>query len=487
MTALNKSTLNRPLSWLFAVPALFIFTGCAAVGPNHVPPDTPVPATYHSELKGGLNAKEMDPQTLAAWWTTLNDPELSSLIDRAVSGNLDVKNALARVREARARRGIAKADLFPTLDARGSATWSRINRDEGSSTSDDFYAAGFDAGWELDIFGGVRRSVEAAEADLQASEENLRNVLVSLLAEVALNYIDVRTSQVQIAVAEANLEAQSETYQLTQWRYEAGLSDELAVQQARYSLESTRSLIPPLRTGLEEAMNRIAVLLGEQPGKVHPELEKQEPIPVTPLDVAVGVPADLLRRRPDVRQAERELAAQTARIGVATADLYPKFTLNGSIGLEALSLSNLSSGTLTLSGGPRVTWAIFRGGAIRQNIEVQSALQEQALIQYEATLLGALEEVENALVAYAEVQQRRQSLSEATQAAKEAAELARYKYESGLTDFNNVLDAQRSLLSFQEQLAQSEGTVTSNLVRLYKALGGGWTSMAADGAAQASP
>ncbi len=293
--------------------------------------------TWHSELKGGLISEEMNPQTLAAWWTILNDQELSSLIDRAVSGNLDLKKARARIREARARRGIAKADLFPTLDATGSATWSRTSKDTGSGKTNDLYSANFDAGWELDIFGGLRRSVEAAEADLQASEEDLRDVLVSLLAEVALNYIDVRTSQVQISVAEANLEAQSETYQLTQWRYEAGLSDELAVQQARYSLENTRSLIPTLRTGLEEAMNRIAVLLGEQPGKVHSELEKREPIPVTPLNVAVGVPADLLRRRPDVRQAERELAAQTARIGVATADLYPKLTLSGSIGLEALS------------------------------------------------------------------------------------------------------------------------------------------------------
>jgi NodT family efflux transporter outer membrane factor (OMF) lipoprotein len=451
------------------------------VGPDYVRPDTPVSATWHTELKGGLSGGEMDPQTLAAWWKTLNDPELSRLIDRAVLGNLDLKKALARVREARARRGIAKADLFPTLDATGSATWSRTSKDTGSGKTNDFYAAGFDAGWELDIFGGVRRSVEAAESDLQATQEDLRNILVSLLAEVALNYIDVRTSQVQIAVAEENLEAQSETYQLTQWRCEAGLSDELAVQQARYSLENTRSLIPALRTALEEAMNRIAVLLGEQPGRVHPELEKQEPIPVTPLNAAVGVPADLLRRRPDVRQAERQLAAQTARIGVATADLYPKFTLSGSIGLEALSLTNLSSsGTWTLSGGPRMSWAIFKGGAIRQNIEVQSALQEQYLIAYESAVLSALEEVENALVAYAEVQQRRQSLSEATEAARKAVALAQHKYQAGLTDFNNVLDAQRSLLSFQEQLAQSEGNVTSNLVRLYKALGGGWTSMAAD-------
>jgi NodT family efflux transporter outer membrane factor (OMF) lipoprotein len=422
----------------------------------------------------------MDPQTLAAWWMTLNDPELSSLIDRAVLGNLNLKKALARVREARARSGMAKADLFPTLDATGSATWSRSSKDTGAGKTSDLFIATFDAGWELDIFGGVRRSVEAAGANLQATQEDLRNVLISLLAEVASNYIQVRTYQAQIAVAEANLEAQSETYQLTQWRYEAGLSDELAVQQARYNLENTRSLIPALRTGLGEAMNRIAVLLGEQPGKVHSELEKREPIPVTPLKVAVGVPADVLRRRPDIRQAERELAAQTARIGVATADLYPKFTLSGSIGLEALSLSNPSTSGWTLSGGPRISWAIFKGGAIRQNIEVQSALQEQALIQYEATILGALEEVENALVAYAEVQQRRQSLSEATQAAQKAVDLAQHKYQAGLTDFNNVLDAQRSLLSLQEQLAQSEGNVTSKLVRLYKALGGGWASMAPD-------
>lgn len=459
-----------------AVFLVLMLTGCTTVGPDYVRPETWGPPTWHTELKGGLSGGEMDPQ----WWATFNDPDLSSLINRAVSGNLDLKKALARVREARARRGIAKAGLFPTLDAAGSATWSYTSKDTGTGKTSELYNTSFDAGWELDIFGGVRRSVEAATGDLQASEEDLRNVLVSLLAEVALNYIDVRTSQARIAVAEANLETQSETYQLTQWRYEAGLSDELAVQQARYNLENTRSLIPALRTGLEEAMNRIAVLLGEQPGNEHTELEKRGTIPVTPLKVAVGVPADLLRRRPDVRQAERQLAAQTARIGVATADFYPKLTLNGSVGLETLSLSNLSSGGLTVSGGPQITWAIFKGGAIRQNIEVQSALQEQALIQYEATILGALEEVENALVAYAEVQQRRQSLSEATQAAQKAVELAQHKYQAGLTDFNNVLDAERSLLSFQEQLTQSEGTVTSNLIRLYKALGGGWTSIAFD-------
>jgi len=266
---------------------------------------------------------------------------------------------------------------------------------------------------------------------------------------------------------------------LTLWRFEAGLSDGLAVEQARYNLENTRSQIPTLRTGSEQAMNRIAVLLGEQPGTVHTELEQYKPLPVTPLEVAVGVPADVLRRRPDVRRTERELAAQTARIGVATADLYPKFKLSGSIGLEAFSSGNLvSSGSRTLSGGPSITWRIFDVGAIRQNIEVQSALQEQYFIAYEAAVLSALEEVENAIVAYAEEQNRRQSLTETTRAAQRAVDLAQYKYKAGLADFSNVLDAQRSLLSFQDQKAQSDGTVTSNLVRLYKALGGGWTSLA---------
>jgi NodT family efflux transporter outer membrane factor (OMF) lipoprotein len=458
-----------------------IIAGCAAVGPEYIRPEVSVYKDWNTRLDRNPDTGEADEQTLAAWWTTLNDPKLSRLIEHAVAGNLDLKKARARVREARARRGIAKADLFPALDGSGSATWSHTSTDNGADTNRELYAASFDAAWELDVFGGVRRSVEAAERDLDASEEDLRNVLVSLLAEVALNYLDVRIYQDLLTVAEDNLESQIETCQLTQWRYEAGLSDELAVQQARYNLENTRSQIPALHTTLEAAMNRIAVLLGEQPGTVHAELEQREALPVPPLFVAVGVPADLLRRRPDVREAERTLAAQTARVGVATADLYPKLTLSGSIGLESLSLNSVSSGTLSLVGGPAITWAIFKGGAIRQNIEVQSALQEQALIQYEAAILGALEEVENALVAFAQVQQRRQSLSQATQAAKKAAELARQKYEAGLTDFTNVLDAQRSLLSFQEQLALSRGNVTGNLVRLYKALGGGWTSLASHG------
>jgi multidrug efflux system outer membrane protein len=461
------------------VLAILILAGCATVGPDYVPPDTTVSKDWHTPLKDGLIAEDMDLQTLSTWWGRLKDPDLSNLIERAVKGNLDIKEARARIREARARRGIAGADLFPTLEAAGSATVSRSSGDTGSGETRDFYSADFDARWELDLFGGVKRSVEAAKADLEVTHENLHDVLVSLTAEVALNYIEVRTYQKRRAVTLANLEIQQETYSLIQSRYQVGLDDELAVHQARSNLESTRSQMPTLHTGVEEAMNRIAVLLGEQPGALHEQLEHYKPIPAVPQHVAVGVPADVLRRRPDVRKAERELAAQTARIGVATAELYPKFTLSGSIGVEALSLEDLvTAGSRTFSIGPRILWPIFNAGSIRANIEVQSAIQEQTMIRYESTVLSALEEVENALVAYVEEQIRRTSLEEAADAARQVLELAQYKYQTGLIDFITVLDAQRSLLAYEDQLVQSAGSITSNLVRLYKALGGGWTSLA---------
>ncbi len=477
MNALRKVVARRLVLRLCEVLAVVAVAGCT-VGPNYVPPEDSLSATWHSELGDGLTAEPIDPNALASWWTKLGDPQLTNLIERAVAGNLDLATARSRIRESRARRSVARGALFPAFNASGSATSSRTDTNTGPDTTNDVYSASFDAGWELDVFGGIRRSVEAVDADLQASEEDLHDVLVSLLAETALNYVEVRTYQARLASAEASLATQNETYELTQWRSEAGLEDELAMYQARYNLENTRSQIPTLRTGLEEAMNRLAVLLGETPGNLAGELEKREAIPVPPAEVAVGVPADVVRHRPDVRRAERQLAAQTARVGVATANLYPQLTLNGSIGIETLSLRDSSSPrTQTISGGPRLSWAVF-DPTVRPNIEVQSALQEQALIQYRATVLSSLEEVEDALVAYAQEQQRRDNLRRATEAAQAAAELAQDKYQAGLIDFSNVLDAERSLLSFQDQLAQSKGTVTSNLIRLYKAFGGGWTSMA---------
>jgi multidrug efflux system outer membrane protein len=455
--------------------------GCAAVGPDYVPPEKQLSSQWHTPMEGGLAAGPIDQEALSQWWRHLNDPILSRLIEQAVAGNLDLKEARARVREARAKRGIEEAGLFPYVDASGKITRSKGSEETGAGTHRTLYTAGFDAGWEVDIFGGIRRSVEAADADLEASQASLQDVLVTLTAEVALNYVEMRAYQTRLAVAEANLKAQEETHQLTRWRFQAGLSDALSVEQARYNMENTRSQVPTLRSGLDESLNRIAVLLGKEPGELHKELRPSAPIPVTPVRVAVGIPADCMRRRPDIRQAERELAGQTARIGVATAELYPKFSLLGSIGLEALSLGGFaSSDGFTYSIGPTFSWRLFDAGAIRQNIKVQTALQEQALARYESAILTALEEVENSLKAYAEEQNRRAALQQASAAAQEAVKLAQNKYEAGIIDFNEVLDAQRSLLSFEDQLAQSEGTVTANLIALYKALGGGWEEMTAE-------
>lgn len=462
--------------WILTVISLALFlSGCPAVGPDYVKPEIDVPGQWQSPPKDGLVADPVPPETLARWWTALDDPALSNLVVRAIAGNLDLQTAQARVREARARRGISTSDYFPSLDADASASKHRSSDVNGPATRYELYAAGLDAGWELDIFGGVRRSVEAADADLSASREALNQTLVTLLAEVALNYIDVRALQMRIAVAEENAAAQKETYELTRSRFEAGLTDELAVHGARYSLAGTLAQIPTLRTALEGAKNRLAVLLGETPGAVHAELSERTPIPVPPLAVAIGVPAETLRQRPDVRKAERELAAQTARIGVAKADLYPRFRLFGAIGYESLSTEDFfSSGSLTWGFGPSVSWRLFDGGAVRQNIEVQAARQEQYLKQYQATVLNALEEAENALTAYVSEQKRRDSLVVARESADKAFILARDQYRAGLVPFSDVLIAQRALLSFEDQLAQSEGDVTTNLVRIYKALGGGW-------------
>jgi multidrug efflux system outer membrane protein len=468
------------MAWASAV--VLLFTACASVGPDYVPPSKPTPQSWHSELGQGLRNNSLDTETLARWWTTFDDPDLSRLINRAVENNLEVKEASSRVREARARRGVSEAGFYPALDAEASVTKRRSGGNTGKSETSTLYIGSFDAGWEIDIFGGVRRSVEAADADLRAAGEDLNDVLVSLLAEVALNYVELRTYQTRLDLAQANSKAQEETFDIASSRYQAGLGGELAVQQARYNLENTRSQIPTLRTGLEETLNRLAVLTAQAPGSLHDSLNQHRAIPVTPPSVAVGVPAETLRRRPDVRRAEYQLVAETARIGVAEADLYPKLRLAGSIGLEASkSVDFFDIAGHFWSFGPTISWNIFDAGAVRKNIEAQSAVREQVLFAYEAAVLGALEEVENTLTAYAQEILRRERLLDAVSAAQEATTLAEAQYTAGLMDFSDVLDAQRSLLSFQDQLAQSEGTVTTNLVRLYKALGGGWTSLSREG------
>lgn len=459
--------------------ALLLLGACVSVGPDYVPPATQAPVRWSAAVGDSAG----DASTLAAWWQTLDEPLLNELMQRAAAGNRDLAQAEARVREARARRGISEAERFPTLQASAGATRRSSSEETGSGRSSELYSAGFDARWELDIFGGKRRALEAATAGLEASEYDLRNVLVSLLAEVALNYIDTRAFQARLALAEANLRAQSETFDIARWRAEAGLATQRDVEQAKLNLEQTRAQLPALRSGAAQAANRIAVLLGQNPGTLDALLAAPRAIPAAPPALAVGVPADALRRRPDVQRAERRLAAQTAQIGVATAALYPNFSLSGSIGLEALSAGRLLNASAVATAlGANLAWTVFDAGRIRQNIAVQTALQEEALSFYESAVLSALQDVENALVAYAAEQQRREALAAA--AARNAAELARHQYAAGLADFQVVLDTQRSLLSLEDQLAASRGNVTSNLVRLYKALGGGWTPLVPHGNAE---
>jgi NodT family efflux transporter outer membrane factor (OMF) lipoprotein len=465
--------------WVVLTLALTL-AGCASVGPDYVPPHAATPVAWHADLQGGLNARATDPQVLAHWWQTLNDPVLTQLITQAGAGNRDLAVAQANIRAARASRGIAAAVFYPTLDAKASASRNHNNAQSGSAGARELYTADFDAQWELDLFGGTRRAVQAADADVQASEEQLHDVLVSLLAEVALNYVDVRSLQQRIAVAQQNLATQSQSNDISSWRYQAGLGTGLDAEQARYALEQSRAQLPTLRTALAQAMNRLAVLTGRPPGAVAAQLATSAPVPVTPLTLAVGVPADVLRQRPDVRRAERQLAAQTARVGVASAAQYPNFSLLGSIGWEALSAGNLfTTAARGTTLGANLAQPIFNAGRIRQTIAVQSALQEQALATYESTLLTALQDVENALVAYAQEQTRHDALQAGAVAAQNAATLAMDQYTAGLVDFQVVLETQRALLSLQDQLAVSAGEVTADLIRLYKALGGGWTPLRA--------
>ncbi len=476
----------RQFRTALALSSSLLLGACATVGPDYqapVPVATATPEGFQ-EMRRDAGLTPKNPTELTTWWRTLNDSTLNQLIDQAVSSNLDLRAAASRLRQARAQRGVSRGDRFPTLSASGSA--QRIGSSENTAAAggsvNDLYSTGFDAGWEADLFGGIRRANEAADADLQASAESQRDTLVSVLAEVSLNYVELRSFQARLEIAKENLASQQETFELIQSQQRAGLVEELDLQRARSNVESTRAQLPSLATSIEQARNRLATLLGQPAGTIDGMLAGNQPVPNPPIEVAIGVPAQVMRRRPDIRSAERQLAAATARIGVATAELYPKLGLTGSIGLESLSTSNLfEMASRTFGIGSVVSWRLFEGGKIRSQIEVQNALQEQAAIAWESAVLTAAEEVENALAAYANEQLSYRSLQQSAKAASRAAELARSRYDAGLSTFLDVLDADRSRLTAEDALAVSNALITSNLIRLYKALGGGWQSLLPDG------
>jgi NodT family efflux transporter outer membrane factor (OMF) lipoprotein len=454
-----------------------LVSGCS-VGPNYHAPKIAISDRWSEPLEGG--ATNGTTHT-AQWWTTFNDPELNSLIVRAVQSNYDLRIAQARLRQTRAQRRFAAADLWPTLDASGSYTRERANEHgvlpvpPGVPLETDLYQAGFDAAWEIDVFGGKRRALEAATADVAASEEDLNDTLVSLLGEVARNYIEARGLQQRLVITRDNIKSQQDAVDITRARFKGGVASELDVTQAAALLASTRSQLPSLETSRQQTLHQLALLLGQQPGALLTELSEQMPIPPIPPEVPVGLPSELLRHRPDVRRAERQLAAATAQIGVQTAELFPKFSLTSSAGLQSVSASDwFTGGSRFWSVGPTVQWRVLDFGRIRANINVANAQQEEALAVYERTVLTSLQDVENALVAYAKEQVRYRSLKDETDADQRAVELANELYTKGLADFLNVLDAQRSLYQAQDQLVQSQKNVSQNLVALYKALGGGW-------------
>ena len=399
----------------------------------------------------------------------------------AVQSNLTLRIAEAHVREARAERDVINGSLWPSVGNSGSYSRNRFGQNGfpplPSSVPLDYnlYNASFDAAWELDIFGGTRRTIEAANAEMGAALFSQRDVLVSLLAEVARNYIMVRGYQQRLAITCDSIHVQQEILNLTSNRFDNGLSSDLDVQQATALLTATEAEVPTLKTGFDQSVHHLAVLLGQPPGALMVEMSVEQPIPLTPPAVPVGLPSDLLQRRPDVQRSERELAAATARIGAAKADLFPKFSLTGFAGLESISTANFFNyASRDWSAGPTVQWEIFEAGSIRANVRVQNARQEQALDTYQQTVLVALEDAENALTAYAREQTRRESLSQSVQANEQALELSTQLYNNGLADFLHVLDSERSLYAAQDALVQSDQTVSLNLVQLYKALGGGW-------------
>jgi multidrug efflux system outer membrane protein len=461
--------------WIVVSATVLSLTACA-VGPEYRKPELDMPPAYRSQPDVAAEKQKRDDcDALAKWWTRLEDPILVSLVDAAVANNLDIKKAESRLKEARYRRQISRANLDPALSTSGSASRSYQGKTEKTQNS---FQVGLDSSWELDIFEGTRRQIEGLQAQYEAAQEDLRSVMVSLTAEVAINYVQLRTFQKRLIWAENNLQLQQETLDLAQLKFSAGLGDGLDVDRATYNLASTRAQIPNLQSGVDELRNRLAVLLGGWPGEFSELLSAPAPIPAGNLEIGIGIPADLLRRRPDIRRAERLLAAQTAQIGVAKAESYPNFNLHGTLGYESLVLNGLVSPANFAAGiFSGISWPIFQGGAVRNNIKVQTALQEQALLDYETTVHQALQEVENALYALAREHERINHLSAATKSAAEAAGVALQHYQAGLSDFENVLETQRSLTSFQDQLAQSRGAATLDLISLYKALGGGWTQI----------
>lgn len=466
------------LVFLLALP------GCK-VGPNFQPPVTTAPAAWQNGQRAAATqpALTTQPAELTGWWRTLDDPVLTSLVERALQSNLDLEQARARLRQARAQRGVVVGGIFPVVS--DSAAYSRAEpaartAGPGGASPTSLFRNNIDATWELDLFGGIRRSIEAADASVLAAQENLRDVQVSIAAEVALDYVQLRGFQQQIAIAQENLATQKHTAEIVHQRRSAGFVSALDVANAEAQVATTASTIPPLEISARQMIYTLSTLLAALPGDLVDELSAPGEVPAVPPEVPAGLPSELLRRRPDIRAAEANLHAATAQIGVATADLYPNFALTGTMGWQSNKLANwFDSRSRSWAVGPTANWTIFQGGSIISNIRVQEALRDQAFLAYRQTVLTAFGDVENALVALAQEQIHRKALTDAVTYNRQAVDLSMKLYTEGNTDFLNVLNAQRSLFIVQDALVRSDSNLATDLVSLYKALGGGWEDLPA--------
>ncbi len=454
--------------------------------PKPATPNSPLPERFAEADADTAGANEA---ALSAWWQTLGDAQLNGLVARALAANLNVKLAGQRILEARAARRISSSALLPAVEAGDSAQRIRGGFNQGnvhvggtgdapgliSALETNAFQLGFDASWEIDFFGGKRRAVEAAQAYVQGSVEARRDVLVSLLSEVARNYVELRGAQRRLQLTRDNLELQRDSLHLTQVRAEAGLGNELDLERQRAQSENTEALLPQLEARIAQQIHALSVLLAMPPQGLRQELAAPAPLPALPLEVPAGLPAELLQRRPDLRQAEAEITAATARIGVARAEFFPKITLTGAAGRQSADWSGFTFGAGNFfSFGPGIKLPLFTAGRLKAHLEVEKQRYEEAVTSYQSTVLRSLRETEDSLTAYHRERERRERLGAAVHSSKETVRLAREVYLSGLADFLSVLDAQREQLALETDLALSDTAALTNLVALYKALGGGW-------------
>jgi NodT family efflux transporter outer membrane factor (OMF) lipoprotein len=461
---------------LVAAALALILSACASITPQRKPAGgVEIPATWSVQDASAKTSAQASVTPLAQWWSRFNDALLTDLVGRALQANTSVQSAQAALRQARALRDVAAAGRLPVLDASASA---QRGKSGGNKTANNFQA-GLDASWEPDIFGGIQSAVDAGEASVRASAESLGDVRVSIAAEVALDYIALRAAQARLAIAETNLASQLETLQITQWRLQAGLVSSLEVEQSQTAIEQTRAQLPVLQTSIEQTRHALAVLTGQPPAALASELAAGLPttgrMPQAADDLVLSFPAETLHQRPDVRATEHQVTSALAQVAQADAARKPSFRLGGSLGLSALTLGALTDGASVVSSLlASVSLPIFDGGAARANLRAEQAALDQAEQAYRATVLTALQEVEDALVALRGERLRLRRLELAAEAAGNAALMARQRYDSGLVDFQVVLETQRSLLSTQDSVASSRADLATDHVRLYKALGGGW-------------